>query len=503
MAPDRPDRRLRRLVAAAALAPALTLAGCALGPDFKRPDGPPGDHVVAPPAAETLRAADRSQRFDRNADVPAKWWAGLGSRELDALVDDALAHSPTMAAAQAALRQSQDALRAGYGVFYPQIGANAGATREKSVFVLSHTPILIGPYNLATAGASVSYVPDIFGLQRRTVEGLRAQSDVQRYNVLAAYLSLTANVVNTSVARAGYQTQRDALRDIVLMQDDQIRIAKVQFEAGTAAYSAVVALQSQQAANAASVAALEQRIEQSEHLLAQLGGRTPADAPMPAFALEDLQLPAELPDTLPAVLARHRPDILAAEASLHAASAQIGVATADLFPSLTIGGTAGVSQSSVAGLLHSGISFWSAQAELAGSLFSGFSQWYSRRAAIDAYDQSLANYQQAVLAGLTQVADAMTALKHDAQALRAQTDALTAAQEGLKLTRANYEAGTAGYLDLLNADSQYQQARLGYVGAVAQRLQDTVALYAALGGGWWSDANPASVPIGVDHDHLR
>jgi NodT family efflux transporter outer membrane factor (OMF) lipoprotein len=288
------------------------------------------------------------------------------------------------------------------------------------------------------------------------------------------------------VARAGYQAQRDALRDVVRMQAEQIRIALVQYEAGTAAYGAVVALQSQQATNEASVATLEQRIDQSEHLLAQLVGRLQAEASAPAFALEELHLPADLPDTVPSVLARHRPDILAAESNLHAASAQIGVATADLFPSLTIGGAAGASHSSISGLLNSGISFWSAQAELGGSVFSGFNQWYTRRAAIDAYDQSLATYKQTVLAGLTQVADAMTALKHDAQALRAQDAALVAAEEGLKLTRANYEAGTAGYLDLLNANTQYQQARLGYVGAVAQRLQDTVALYAALGGGWWS-----------------
>jgi NodT family efflux transporter outer membrane factor (OMF) lipoprotein len=481
MPPAASHRRARRLLAAAALA----LAGCALGPDFKRPDPPPGDRVVTAPQAEALRARDGSQRFERNAEVPRRWWTLLGSAQLDALVGEALERSPTMAAAQASLRKSEDALRAGYGVFYPQIGASVSATRQQSVLVLSGAPMTVGPYNLATAGATVSYVPDLFGLQRRTVEALRAQSEVQRYGVLAAYLSLSGNVVNAAVAHAGYRAQRDALRDIVRLQDDQIRIAKIQYEAGTAAYTAVVALQSQQAANDASVAALEQRIDQSEHLLAQLTGREPADSPAPAFALEDLRLPAELPDSLPSALARHRPDILAAEAGLHAASAQIGVATADLFPSLAIGGSAGASRSSIAGLLNSGIAFWSAQAQLAGSLFSGFSQWYTRRGAIDAYDEALADYRQTVLAGLTQVADAMTALKHDAQALRAQTEALAASEEGLKLARANYDAGTAGYLDLVNADSQYQQARVGYAGALTQRLQDTVALYVALGGGWW------------------
>jgi NodT family efflux transporter outer membrane factor (OMF) lipoprotein len=472
------------------VAPALALAACALGPDFKRPDAPAGDHVVAAPAAEALQVEGAWQRFDANADIPARWWTLLGSPELDAGVDDAIAHSPTLQEARAALSQSQDALAAGYGVFYPQIGASVGAARQTTIQDIGGTPRPIGPYNLVTAGTTVSYVPDLFGLQRRSVEALRAQSDVQRYAELAAYLSLTSNVVNTAVARAGYRAQRDALREIVRMQDDQIHIAQVQYDAGTAAYGAVVALTSQRAANEASAAALEQRIDQSEHLLAQLGGRAPADAKLPPIDLDNLHLPAELPDTVPSVLARHRPDILAAESSLHAASAQIGVATADLFPSLSLGGTAGASQVSIAALLNSGTRFWSAQAQLAGSVFSGFSQWYARRAAIDAYQQSLATYRQTVLTGLVQIADAMTALGHDAQVLRAQSEALKAARQGIDLTRAGYEAGTAGYLDLLNADAQYQQARLAYAGAVAQRLQDTVALYAALGGGWWNTGKP-------------
>jgi NodT family efflux transporter outer membrane factor (OMF) lipoprotein len=488
MACPAPLRSVPRVPLGRALAAlGLALAGCALGPDFKRPEPPAGEHVIAPPAAQELQAGDVGQRFDRDADVPDRWWMLLGSPELDALVGGALERSPTLASAQAALRQSQDELRAGYGVFYPQFGAGVTAARQESVLVLSHSPVLVGPYSLGTETATVSYVPDLFGSQRRTVEALRAGADAQRYAMLAAYLTLTSNVVNTSVARAGYQAQRDALREVIRMQANQIRIAEVQFEAGTAAYSAVVALKSQQATNEASVAALEQRIDQSEHLLAQLGGRAP-DVQVPAISIELLHLPTDLPDTLPSVLARHRPDILAAEAQLHRASAQIGVATADLFPTLTLGGSVGVSHGAIADLLKSGITFWSGQAQLTGSVFSGFGQWYTRRAAIDAYDQSLADYRQTVLAGLTQVADSITALAHDAQALRAQAAAQDAAAEGLRLARANFQAGTAGYLDLLNADSQYQQARLGYIGALTQRLQDTVALYAALGGGWWSDA---------------
>jgi NodT family efflux transporter outer membrane factor (OMF) lipoprotein len=468
------------------LAACAALAGCALGPDFRRPAPPSGDSVLRPDqAAGSLAADGHAQHFDRQADLPRDWWVRFGSRPLDALVEQALRNSPSLQAAQATLRQSEDSLRAGYGVFFPQVGASIGAERQNAAINLGHGLQNTGPYNVGTFGANVSYVPDLFGGQRRAVEALGAVADLQRYNLRAAYLSLSANVVNTSIARAGYQAQRDAALAISRMYEDQLRLAQVQYDAGTGPYSAVLTIRAQQATNLAAVATLEQRVEQSEHLLAQLCGQAPAAFAAPPIALESLALPAELPDTLPADLARHRPDILAAEAALHQASAQIGVATADLFPSLTLGGAAGASNTAIAQTLRAGTKFWSVQASLAGSVFNGGTQWYTRKAAIDAYDASLGQYENTVLAGLVQVADTMRALAHDAQGLRALADATAAAAENQQLTRANYAAGTAGYLELLNADTQYQQARLAYLGAVAQRLQDTVALYAALGGGGW------------------
>ena len=465
------------------------LAGCALGPDFRRPDPPPGDSVLRKDQVPGAMDADgRTQRFERQADLPANWWTGFGSPGLDALVDQALANSPGLRAAQATLRQAEDNLRAGYGVFFPEIGASVAASRQLTVVNLGHGLVSVGPYNLGTFGASVSYVPDLFGGQRRAVEALGAVADVQRYNLRASYLSLTSNVVNTGIARAGYQAQRDATLAIVRMYEDQIRLAQVQYDAGTGPYSAVLSLRVQQASNQAAAAALEQHVEQSEHLLAQLCGQAPAAFDPPRIALEGIALPRDLPDALPSDVARHRPDILAAEAALHQASAQIGVATADLFPSLTLGGTAGASNSVISQMLRAGTRFWSAQASLAGSLFNGGSQWYARKAAIDAYDAALAQYESTVLAALEQVADTMRALDHDAESLRAEADALAAASQNEQLTRANFEAGMAGYLDLLSADAQYQQARLSYLGAATQRLQDTVALYAALGGGWWNEA---------------
>jgi NodT family efflux transporter outer membrane factor (OMF) lipoprotein len=470
---------------------ALVLAGCAVGPDFQRPAGPAGASAL--PAAQTaapLEAEGQAQRFDRQADLPADWWKRFGSPQIDALVDQALAHSPGLRSAQASLRASQDSLRAGYGVFFPQIGASLASERQRSAVDLpppvGHGLTGLGPYNLSTLAASVSYVPDLFGGQRRAVEALGAVADEQGAALHAAYLTLTANVVNAAIARAGYEAQRDATAAVVRKQDEQLRLAQTQYDAGTAAYTPVLALRVQQDANQAALAALDQRIDQSQHLLAQLCGQAPADFAPPPVALERLVLPADLPDTLPATLARHRPDILAAEANLHAASAQIGIATADLFPSLTLGGTAGATDSVLRQVLSAGTRVWSVQASLAGSIFNGGSQWYTRKAAIDQYDAALGQYESTVLTALQQVADTMRALEFDARTLRAQSDALAAAEQNARLVQANFEAGTAGYLDLLNADAQLEQARVARAGAVAQRLQDTVALYAALGGGWWN-----------------
>ena len=492
----RAARAARRPLAPAALAWACALlAGCALGPDFRRPEPPAGERVVALDPALPLAADGKEQRFAREADLPADWWTRFESRELDDLVARALAGSPGLRSAQATLRQSEDNLRAGYGVFFPQIGAGLAASRQVTVTnlppPLGHGLTAIGPYDLGTLSGNASYAIDLFGAQRRTVEALGAAADVQRHNLRATYLGLTANVVNAGIALAGYRGQADATRAMVRLLDDQIRVAQTQYQVGTGPYTAILTLQAQRSADAAALAALEQHLDQDEHLLAQLCGQPPAAFTAPAAVLEAIALPAELPDALPSDLARHRPDILAAEAALHEASAQIGVATADLFPSLTLGGTLGASNSMISQVLRNGTRFWSAQASLAASLFNGGSQWYTRKAAIDAYDASLAQYESVVLSALEQVADVMTGLSHDAQALRAQADALASATDNLKLTRAQYEAGLAGYLDMLAADTQFQQARLGYLGAVTQRLQDTVALFAALGGGWWNEGQPA------------
>jgi len=364
--------------------------------------------------------------------------------------------------------------------------------RQDSVFNAGHGISSTGAYDLGTVAANLSYVPDLFGGQRRTVEALAASVDVQRYDTVATYLALTANVVQAAIARAGYAGQLEAVRAVLAAQDDQVRLAQAQYDAGVGSYSALLALRGARAANRAAVAGLEQRLDQNEHLLAQLCGSLPAQFTAPALDLAGITLPARVPEALLSELVRHRPDILAAQAALHRASANVGVATADLFPTLTLGASGGMAHGAIADLLHAGTRYWSTQASLAGSAFAGGAQWHARKAALAAYDAALAQYQQTVLTAFEQVADAMQALEHDAQALAAQAEARDLARENLRLVRANFEAGSAGYLDVLAADSALQTAQVAALGATTLRLQDTIALYAAVGGGWWLADAPAA-----------
>jgi len=463
------------------------LGGCALGPDFHRPAPPQAERytVEALPAA-TVVAAGQAQRFTAGTALTADWWQLFKSPQLDAVVRQAIANSPTLQASEASLTQSQHNLRAGYGVFFPQAGAEADAVRERIVPAQEglNTPPTV--FNLITLSGTISYALDVFGGERRTVEGLRAQADYQRYLTYAAYMSLSANVVNTSVARAAYLAEVRATEQLIELQKQQLQSTQVQVQAGTAAYSDVLSLQSLIASNQASLAPLQQKVSQTEDLLATLEGVVPSKATLPDIDLSALSLPAELPLSLPSDLVRQRPDVLASEAQLHAASANIGVATAAMFPSISLSATYGAAGSHLDALSTASGQFWGIGPSATIPLFQGGRLWYGRKAAIDAYQAAQASYRQTVLDAFAQVGDSLNSLEHDAEALQAQADAQRVAGEALKLVQVNYRAGLAAYVDVWAADVQVHQASIGYLQAVAQRYQDTVALFVALGGGWWN-----------------
>jgi NodT family efflux transporter outer membrane factor (OMF) lipoprotein len=297
-------------------------------------------------------------------------------------------------------------------------------------------------------------------------------------------------VVNTVIAVAAYREQIAVTRELIALESEQVHLGHAQAQAGTVAYANVLSLESQLALTQATLPPLEQKIDQAQHLLATLAGHTPASFVAPAIALADLSLPAEIPLSLPSELVRQRPDILVAEAQLHSSTALIGVATAALLPNLTIGGGVGANNTQVSDLFSPASLFWNAIGGIVQPLFHGGALRYQRKQAIDARDAALADYRQTVLAAFAQVADGLSGLSHDADAMSAQTEALHSSEEAFKLVQINYQSGLADYLNVLTANSQYLQARIGYIQAQAQRLQDTVALFVALGGGWWNATKP-------------
>lgn len=473
---------------AKALVLLLLICSCAVGPDFTHPKSPDAtSYNAGSDPVKTVQAAGVEQSFAAGSSIPADWWTMFNSPELNATMKDALSASPTVQAAQAALRVSQNNLRAGEGVFFPQVNADAAATREKFL------PQAIGEsapgniFNLFSLSGTISYALDIFGGNRRMVEGLSAQADMQKANLSATYLTLSGNLVNTVIARAAYKAQIDDLQKVIDLENEQLRYTQIQYQAGTVPYSNVLSLKTQLAASQAALPPLKQSLTGTENLLAQLSGKLPAKG-IPAFApLASLKLPVKIPVTLPSELAHKRPDILIAEAQLHNASAQIGVATAALFPSITLDGSYGVENTNSGKLFGAASGLWSIGSGITAPIFHGGTLLSQRRAAINTYDQASANYRQTVLTAFAQVATALRALEHDAQTLQAQSDALASAQENQHLTDANYKAGLVGYTQVLIANAQYIQADSGYIQASAQRLQDTVALFVALGDGWSSE----------------
>ena len=466
---------------------AALLSGCAVGPDFVRPTAPPAGRYTRealPPA--TVQADGKAQQFGPDTVLRSDWWQLFGSTQVDDIVQQAIDSNPTLQAAEASLRESQDNLRAGYGVFYPQASAGLSASRERMAPREQGLQTQSSIYNLVSLSGTVSYALDVFGGKRRAVEGLRAQADSERYAAQAALITLSANVVNTVVARAGYVAEVQATEQLIDLEGQQLRLAEVQVRSGTASYSALLNMRGQIAASRALLAPLRQRVVQTEDLLATLEGVVPSKAVLPEIDLCSLKLPADLPRSLPSDLVRQRPDILAAEAQLHVASAGIGVATAAMFPSFNLSGTYGGAGSSLGTLSAASGRFWSIGPSATVPLFQGGTLWYGRKAAIDAFQASQGTYRQVVLNAFAQVADTLQALGHDAEALQAQVDARRAASDTLGLLQANYRAGLVAFPDVLAADVQVHEATLGYLQAVAQRHQDTVALYAALGGGWWN-----------------
>ena len=487
--PSRP----RRL--AAAVCATATLYGCTVGPDFHTPPAPAvSTYTPAPQPTATSASTGpggAAQRFVGAESIDSSWWQAFGSNALNRLVLQALDDSPTLAQARMKLAEAQqDYLAQADATQRPQLDAKLSATREQvdpTAFGITNAK-QPGPFTLYNASVSVSYALDLFGANRRALEALAAQVDYQQYEFDAARLSLAGNVVTTALRRASLARQIALTEAILDAQTRQLEITERRTTLGGVSRVDLLSQSTQMQQTRASLPPLRKQLAQADHQLAVYLGRAPAELGVDADArgntgaldLDALTLPTELPLTLPSTLARQRPDIRASEALLHQAGANIGVATANLYPQITLSGSAGTQRTSVSDLLK-GINVWSLGAGLTQPLFHGGQLRAKKRAAEAAYEAALASYRQTVVQGLQEVADAMRALQHDADELQSRDEADRATRESAEIASRRYASGGISQLALLDTQRQELQTRLDRVKVQAQRYADTAALYQALG----------------------
>ncbi len=467
----------------------LLISGCAVGPDFRTPEfKTPGIYTPTSLPAETVAsdtAGGQAQRFAFAADIAAQWWTLFHSPELDALIKQGLGNSPSLAAAQAALRKAEENLRAAQGgLLFPSIDASAYAGRQRTS-AATHGGAS-DTFNLFNASVGVSYTLDIFGGSRRRLEALQALVDYQRYQYEAAYLTLTSNIVTTAIREAALRGEIASTLAILKAQETQLALATRQFELGGAAKISVLAQQTEVAITRATLPPLEKELALTQHALAVLVGKMPGEGNVGEFSFDKLVLPENLPLSLPSSLARQRPDIRAAESMLHQACAEVGVATANLFPKFTITGSYGSEAIHISDLFESPNIVWNLGAGLLQPVFRGGELTAKRRAAIAGFDEAAAQYRQTVLKGFQDVADVLRSLETDARTLQAQAEAEAAARTTLTLAEKQFRLGAVNYLYLLIAQRNYHRARFSLVAAQATRYADTAALFQALGGGWWN-----------------
>ena len=494
----KPNRQLfsRHLTKTAMLACgaalALALSGCAVGPDFAASAAPDVNGYTPETLAKQTNSANVAggapQRFVQDLDIPGQWWTLFHSKALNSMIESALANNHDLKAAQAALQVTQEAVQAQKGFFYPTVVGSAAATRQLTPIgtlspVLNNNAAL---FNLVTPQVSVSYTPDIFGLNRRTVESLQAQADMQRFQVEATYLTLTSNLVLGAVQEASLREQMAATRKIIDLELKLVDVLRREKAIGQAA-EADVALQEAALAQAqAALPILEKQLAQLRDLLTALTGRLPSEQISETFDLASLHLPEKLPVSLPAKLVWQRPDLRAADENLHSASALIGVAIANRLPNVTISGDAGTTATTIAALFLPGNKFWEIGANLAQPIFDGGTLMHREAGAKAAYEEAAEQYKSAVVNAFQNVADSLRAIQHDFDALKVSLAAEQAAAKSLKIATGQFKLGMVSTIIVLNAQQTYQQAAVNLVQARAARYSDSAALFQALGGGWWN-----------------
>jgi NodT family efflux transporter outer membrane factor (OMF) lipoprotein len=472
--------RARQAAIGALLGLTAVLAGCKAGPNFKRPDPPATDRYTAQKLQ--VESSNLDQQVAPGAALEREWWHRFQSDEIDAVVKRALAGNRSLVAANATLAQANELAGAQAGSLYPQLNMTAGLGRQKYGAQFFGTFQKLPPFTYYALGPTVSYALDYTGGTARSVEQQFAQAEYQKQQLNAAYLMVSGNAVMECLRLALLQGEI-ATVEAILEEDRQNRkLVQVAFEAGSVSRTDVVSAESQLASDATLLPPLRQQLSEARHALAIVMGQFPGNEAAPEFDLSRVTLPRNLPVSLPSELVHNRPDILASEAQLHAATAAVGVATSNLYPQIVLSGSLTMQSTILRRLFEGQNNAYNGIGSLTAPLFDGGTLRAQKRAAIDAMQASAANYQQTVLTAFAQVADSLEALDHDAEQLEAQSHAQSAARENVDLTRRSYNEGNVGVLQVLDAERLYQNARLGFVRAQAQRYMDTVQLFLALGG---------------------
>ncbi len=468
----------------------VLLAGCAVGPDFKKPAPPPVSNYTPTPLTTTSSTtnvlAGDAQRFINGGDISGEWWKLFHSKPLNDLIELSLSNNPTLKAGQATLKVAHENVLAQRGSYFPSVSAGFSAARSRTSEQISPTPNADQfLYSLFTPSVSVSYTPDIFGLNRRTVESLKAQEGQARFALIATHITLSANVVAAAVQEAALRGQIEATREMITVNSNMLAILRTQYDKGYSARLDVAAQEAQLAQVAATLPPLLKQLAQQRDLLAVLSGSFPSQDVAAHFELASLDLPKDLPVSLPSQLVAQRPDVRQAEEALHSASAQIGVTIANRLPNITLTADAGSMALGADQILSSGNAFWSLAGGVTQPLFEGGTLLHQQRAAQAAYTAAAEQYKATVLGAFQDVADTLNALQQDADGLTTAAAARDAAKATLDLSEAQFKSGYAGYLAFLLAEQTYQQAEINLVQAQANRYADTAALFQALGGGWW------------------
>jgi NodT family efflux transporter outer membrane factor (OMF) lipoprotein len=495
------DPSVRKLNAAAGVLAAIALlTSCAVGPDFLHPAPPDvGGYTkepLTPRTSSTDAPTGRAQHFVQGRDISQEWWRLFRSPGLNALIQRALDNNPTLQSSIATLRAANQAVYAQEGKFFPLVEANFNPSYNRTSAALTPIPsnnTLI--YQLHTAQLQVSYTLDVWGLNRRTVESLQAQADNQRFQVEAAYLTLVSNLAVAAITEASLRGQIEATNELISINTKMLAIMRRQLETGYANRNDVALQEAALAQVAATLPPLRKALQQNRDLIAALIGAYPSQEPHEKFTLADLQLPTDLPVSLPSQLIEQRPDVRMAEEQLHTASAEIGVATANILPNFTINGNVGYINTALAGLLAPQNLFWTIAGNATQTVFDAGTLFHQLQEAKDNYNATAWSYRGTVIGAVQNVADSLRALQNDADAVKAARDFERAAKISFDLARQQMETGYANVLILLTAQQTYLQAVIQLVQARAARLSDTAALYQALGGGWWNRPIPPTEKV--------